>query len=435
MMQLGKAIREGLARQAAAPQVEHPDADLLSSFLEQTLPQAERQQVMQHLSLCGDCREVVALSLPEMESVPVAAAQPEASIWKRWLVVRWAAAAAAVLVIAGTVTVYRSSYQPHQMAAIVDGPDAIASQKARQAKPAEAATVTTKTEVARNEVAQEAPKPEPKRETEAAPMMASAAAPAVAAKSKAADEARSDQLNATIAKAVQPPLVPPSAEALSQPNLSTQAKVAPLERPVQVAGAMPAAAGNANPFPPGNGRALIASSEPPVQTYDQPGGVFTVQRSQPKSNVTFRGREAAMLGEGVSRRREPLGVGMFSNPPMPNAPSLNRRWQVTPDGQLKRSHAIGEEFHPVFVADGIFFKSVAEIGSEVWAGGIGGALYHSTDDGKSWMKLMPSAGDQALIADVTAIRATGRGAAELDTSKGERWITIDGGQHWRKTSN
>jgi hypothetical protein len=51
------------------------------------------------------------------------------------------------------------------------------------------------------------------------------------------------------------------------------------------------------------------------------------------------------------------------------------------------------------------------------------------------MKLMPSAGDQALIADVTAIRATGRGAAELDTSNAERWITIDGGQHWRKISN
>ena len=451
MMQLGKTIREGLGRQAAAPQVQHPDADLLTSFLEQTLPQAERQQVMRHLSLCGDCREVVALALPEMEVSPVAVAQPEASgwtssPWTSWIGLRWAATAAAVLLIAGTVTVYRSGNQPSGIAKIVDGPDAVANLKVRQAEAsAEKRSLPTAPLAAQNEGAApqntvaraQKDRSAESKPAEAAPLMASAVQPpspvnAVETKSKkTADEARSDQLGATMAKATQPPLVPPSAEALSQPNLSSSAKVAQLERPVAVAGAMPAATGNANPFPSGSGRALRESNEPVLQTYNQPEGVFTVQTNQPRSNVTFRGRESAAL----MRQREPMGVGMFSNPPMPNAPSLNRRWQVTSDGQLKRSHAIGEDFHPVHVADGIFFKSVAESGSEVWAGGVGGALYHSTDDGKSWMKLMPSAGDQALIADVTAIRATGRGAAELDTSNAERWITIDGGQHWRKTTN
>src|SRR5512133_1359776 len=130
MMQLDKAIRKGLARQAAAPATVHPDSDLLTAFLEQALPQPERQQILQHLSLCGDCREVVTLALPEIEvNLAVAAAQPQTSLWKRWLVVRWAAAAAAVIVVAGTVTVYRSTNQPHQMAAIVDGPAYVASRQ------------------------------------------------------------------------------------------------------------------------------------------------------------------------------------------------------------------------------------------------------------------------------------------------------------------
>jgi len=437
MMQLGKAIREGLARQAAAPRVEHPDAGLLTSFLEQTLPQAERQQVLQHLSLCGDCREVVALSLPEMESVPLAVAQPETSIWKRWLVVRWAATAAAVLLIAGTVTVYRSGNQPHQLAAIVDGPDAVANRAARQAQPAEAPAAKGDVAAARNdvvattksEVRPEAAKKSEAKHEAAPPSLMASAAPAPLAKAKTIDEIRKDQLNADLAKAVQSPMAPSPSETLSQPNLSSPAKVATLERPMQVSGAMPAAAGNASPFPPGSGRALRDSNEPVLQTYNQPDGVFTVQKEQPKPSIMFGGRPRSdsFASAATFRRQE---NSLFSHP----MPSLSQRWQVTPDGQLKRSHAIGEDFHPVHVADGIFFKSVAENGSEVWAGGIGGALYHSTDDGKSWMKVMPSAGDQALIADVTAIRATGHGAAELETSNSERWITVDGGQHWRKSN-
>jgi photosystem II stability/assembly factor-like uncharacterized protein len=129
-----------------------------------------------------------------------------------------------------------------------------------------------------------------------------------------------------------------------------------------------------------------------------------------------------------------MGVGMFSNPPappIPNAPMLNHGWSVTTNGLLQRSHGVNDS-HTVRVADGVFFKAVAESGMEIWAGGIGGALYHSTDDGRSWMKVMPSAGDQPLIADIVAIHASHRGAAELNTSAGDRWITVDGGQHWTK---
>ena len=51
----------------------HPDADLLTAFAEQSLPEPERVRVMDHLARCSDCREVLALALPAMELVAVAA--------------------------------------------------------------------------------------------------------------------------------------------------------------------------------------------------------------------------------------------------------------------------------------------------------------------------------------------------------------------------
>ncbi len=54
---------------AATPEREameraHPEADVLTAFAEQALSAAERESVLQHLTLCGDCRDVIALASP-----------------------------------------------------------------------------------------------------------------------------------------------------------------------------------------------------------------------------------------------------------------------------------------------------------------------------------------------------------------------------------
>lgn len=342
MEQLDKTIREGLARQAAAPATVHPDPDLLTAFVEQALSQPERQQVLQHLSGCSDCREVVSLALPEMEVAPIDAAQPEASLWKRWLVVRWAAAAAAVVVVAGTVTLYRSANPPHQMATIVDGQDYIASKQARQAKAAPA-TAAANAGLPKTEAKAEA-KPEAipavaavETRRRAEPVMVAGAVPqqptAAMAKEKSAatDSLNRQQVAMADRAAVIARVPPPSVNVLSQPTLKTDANVVPLERPVQVQGAMTAAVGaTSEGFPAGSGRPLRPSDEPALQTYNQADGVFTVAEAQPKRGIVFggRGTEAAKALKG----RETLSAEMFSASSMSNLPSLNRRWQVTPDG-------------------------------------------------------------------------------------------------------
>jgi hypothetical protein len=74
----------------------HPDADTITAFVEQSLPMAERQTVVTHLSVCEPCREVVSLSQPllsELETQTVLAPAP-VSKWRRLLTPSFSIAAA-----------------------------------------------------------------------------------------------------------------------------------------------------------------------------------------------------------------------------------------------------------------------------------------------------------------------------------------------------
>src|SRR5260221_13115102 len=78
----------------------HPDADLLTAYVERSLSPAEQADMVRHLAACFYCREVVALSLPEMQVQPAAASLPgRLPFWVSWVpMLRWAAGAATVAV-------------------------------------------------------------------------------------------------------------------------------------------------------------------------------------------------------------------------------------------------------------------------------------------------------------------------------------------------
>jgi Photosynthesis system II assembly factor YCF48/Putative zinc-finger len=80
----------------------------------------------------------------------------------------------------------------------------------------------------------------------------------------------------------------------------------------------------------------------------------------------------------------------------------------------------------------IIFYSVAVRGPEVWAGGTAGALYHSSDAGNFWVRLLPSANGVALSGDVVRIEFTGQQGCQVTTSTAEIWNTADDGQSWQK---
>jgi len=110
-------------KQLQAPAGEHPDADLLTAFAEQSLPESERTLVLDHLSLCSDCREVIALALPATEAVDVAvSARPARAGWLIMPAFRWGVVAAGVLVVISFgVLQYRQTHpgKERQLAAAV----------------------------------------------------------------------------------------------------------------------------------------------------------------------------------------------------------------------------------------------------------------------------------------------------------------------------
>ena len=114
----------GDSLRAGTPAQPHPDADLLTAFAEQALLVSERDAILEHLSLCGDCREIISLALPATDAAaaPVFVetgaetgavhavssdamakrgtdAAPHARM-RGWPSLRWAALAAGVIVAA-----------------------------------------------------------------------------------------------------------------------------------------------------------------------------------------------------------------------------------------------------------------------------------------------------------------------------------------------
>ncbi len=106
--------------QAAVPERVHPDADLLTAFTEQRLSVTERDSVLEHLALCGDCRDVIALALPapDIVAAPVAneteadRAVSRAGVPARhqrrfaWPSLPWTALAAGVAVVAAVLLLH-----------------------------------------------------------------------------------------------------------------------------------------------------------------------------------------------------------------------------------------------------------------------------------------------------------------------------------------
>jgi hypothetical protein len=106
MQDVPKIVFERLRQPSPEP---HPDADLLTAFAEQSLPESERTLLTEHLAHCFDCRDVVALALPAQIESPLPAVR--AADWFRWPVLRWTAVAAGVALIASLGTLqYRRQH-------------------------------------------------------------------------------------------------------------------------------------------------------------------------------------------------------------------------------------------------------------------------------------------------------------------------------------
>jgi photosystem II stability/assembly factor-like uncharacterized protein len=78
------------------------------------------------------------------------------------------------------------------------------------------------------------------------------------------------------------------------------------------------------------------------------------------------------------------------------------------------------------------FRAVSAAGAEVWAGGVSGVLYHSSNGGESWTRVVPAAAGVTLTGDIITVEFTDPQNGKLTTSHPETWTTADAGHSWQK---
>lgn len=110
-------------------------------------------------------------------------------------------------------------------------------------------------------------------------------------------------------------------------------------------------------------------------------------------------------------------------------PSL--QWTISPDGAVRRSGDGGKTWQPVSVPGNTTFRALSAVDANIWVGGSAGALYHSADLGKTWIKIQPAAGAKKLDQDIVHVDFSDPLAGTVNTANGEVWSTSDGGRTWR----
>ena len=392
MAELPKIVRERRSYQAVG---EHPDANLLSAFAEHGLTNREREQVLDHLSHCADCRQIVALTtsgVTEERPVGAAARAPAGAkpSWWRSPLLHWGTFTAAALVILIAVG---------------------ARMRLREGRSASAPAVAT---VNSNEAAQKS----------------AAEAPEVPA--RAAEQKESAR--------------PAEAQTTRHPiEMAARAKTAETVTGGAI-GALAGATGNvaaknAPPAPPP--AALPMKPQPSVDEIEgSPAGAVKETykvHAQAVPSPSVAARQAVEVAGGAGRPTAAVpGVKSEAAVPSPSRDamltkraSLGSRWSVSGSGALQRSFDGGRSWKEAAVGDGVTFRAVATVGSDVWAGGSGGALFHSADGGEHWSQVLVQAKDRAPSGDVVRIEFADAQNGTVTTSSGEVWTTSDAGATWR----
>jgi hypothetical protein len=423
MEQIPKIVRERL--QAAPTPVEHPDADVLTAFSENSLNEREREQVLLHLAACVDCREVAALAQPEPEpayaavaavTAPARPAPTSAARWFRQPIFRWGALAACAVIVGAAVLLPYREARKKTLAPV-------AAEKISVTKELdEIITAEKKDELA--DLKQSARRDQNARSLQAANELA------------AKQQTRQELAKTQVAKnfPASPMIsVPPGREAARSklkilPGAAAGAMAAtpPLEAHV-VGGAVDKDARASAELGRADQSVTISAAAPSAAQ-----SVDTVQiPSKASAPVPVPAQTAE-----VSAKSKSTGNALVSTDPNTlyhtAANVVASRWTLASDGSvLLRSLDAGKSWETVMVARNVIFRSVSAFGQQVWAGGKGGALFHSLDGGEHWLQVRPLVHGQLMTADVLRVEFTDAAHGNLTTTEGI-WSTSDGGVTWQK---
>jgi photosystem II stability/assembly factor-like uncharacterized protein len=438
----------------------HPDADLLTAFAEQSLVESERARVMDHLSRCSDCREVLALALPAMEAVAVAAsAGPADSRWFTWPVLRWGVAVAGIIAIASIgIVQYRqrqkgatliSSLASHnettaapQQALPQSAPAYEVQEAVRQAENEKQAQIQKQAQAQQWALTNRA-------DTSAENMLARSANPASPA-------ARAMHIG------------PPGTTASGSIRTGSAGVAAPKAALSARRDTFAVAAGAKNTTPEAAPRpAPSPSASQAVEVVEsQAAPVTATAKNQVSDHLDEKQKELQSQNDSskslsVLEAKDVAAAQLASGTQL-----VSPQWSISADGALQRSLDEGKTWLDVDVnvnsglvsassnmavtaesthgpenkkrkaeaqsSPSPVFRAVSPQGAEVWAGGSGAMLYHSADHGAHWTRVLPSSSGATLTGDITSLEFSDAQHGRIATSAGEVWITADDGQTWRR---
>lgn len=476
MTELSQLVRQRLASAESARL--HPDPDLLTAYAEQLLAAPDRTQVLEHLAVCSQCREVMALSLEQpvgTEDATVMAAPASGRSRRFWAPAFGLGASLAAMAIVTTMIIeLPRSQQPFKQeraaapasSAGANTPSAMTppSESAAETKTAKPADTDLSTRRAADTVAGR-PVALAGKEPAAVPSLAAATvtAPPAREAAKAGNEPRRDYVNVQMFAA---------ADAASAETTGAQPREAP---------AAPAPRPATNPFqtaplstnlqlqsfadlpPPPQSKQTVRSLPPPPGHF----GFFGLTALGHKAEQLIPKRSTA-IATGALTFSAMGGKGQLTPPKdqsqeLAAAPLLEKdqsaeldhsyafstramasarkaeaagaeerekagaqhSWKVA-DGKLLKSADSGAWAEGYSNGEGIQFSVVSAHGASVWAGGAPAALVHSLDGGASWERVTLGASATGTIVSISASGLNVR----VKSSSGQSWSSQDGGRTW-----
>ncbi len=470
MQGVPKTVLKGLQAAAQGP---HPEADLLTAFAERSLADPERKNVLDHLARCAGCREVVALALPIPEDT-VAAHRGNAS-WFSWPVLRWGVVAAGLAIITSiAILEYKGHNQPitvatnvmstEQTAPATVTPPVMQNPATEQASSATPPAAVHKQRVAQGQtISRVAPAP-PERKAFVSRNPAALPTPAPSRPGSAVAGGRySAHIRSEEAGAAHNAYGAGSGGGIGSGSgggmVSGVAPASPAQVHVQTEADQAATAstqenalevvGKAKPAPKDELSSALVPN-PDLQIMAGPmeksallrwtiSATGALQRSL-DGGATWQDVDvaAAELNSGkqmiaaksstevsgaASEAKEGAAYGTAAKTaanaklaPAKIAPTMKAASQPAPSAGPAVFRAV----------------SVSSDATEVWAGGSGATLYHTTDAGTTWSRVVPSENGVALTGDVLSIQFSDARSGAVTTSTAETWMTLDDGQTWHK---
>jgi len=370
---LPKPMFEALGRQPLP--TDHPSADVLTAFAENALLGDEYGRTQDHLSRCGECREIVFLATSTGDK-PLQAGQVAAAYAARRhrmpRLVWGMSIAAGVLVVASSLMWWRNeSARPQmQMASREVGiPPAQPAQPAQESQPRIESNTKLKSGT-QSQLSVES-KSAIARDT------ADLAAPSASVRKSQAKTPRANNVS------------PQGAET---PGMPTPAAPKPATIAISGAAAHIGTASTTAPATP-HANAFAPVLGGPLAPAPGSGDQLLVN-----PQVAVRSLRAAHL------------------------------WRITADGHLE--HSTAEGWTRVLADQSATFRAVSVVGNHVWVGGSGGTLFHSHDEGQNWEQVELTTLRGRETATIVSIQFDDAQHGIVTTDSGARCSTTNGGGSW-----